>query len=170
MTIPATLPGPPARNGRPEFRPYVRKARRPAWMLAALKAAETRYGPPGPTCTCGKPIALTCGYGTCGACGKRTGATPGVNERGRRPTTNVPGWGNDRGTGTAERLRAAGTTGRTRIPQQPSQPWPPAGHSSTRPRAGQAASGAPGAVQGGPERGTRCGYLAAKCVAAGGCA
>jgi hypothetical protein len=61
------------RNGLPAFRPYVRRAPRPAWMLAAIAKAEAEHGPPAPTCYCGQPVRLASGYGTCGACGRKTG-------------------------------------------------------------------------------------------------
>ncbi len=59
----------PTRNGLPEFRPYIRGARRPAWMLAALETAEAQHGPPVPVCVaCGGTISHpfyrchTCGW------------------------------------------------------------------------------------------------------------
>ena len=63
-------------NGRPAFRPYTRGAPRPAWMTAALAAAEAQHGPPVPTCICGHPITFGRGNPcvTCPACGWRTGS------------------------------------------------------------------------------------------------
>jgi hypothetical protein len=58
----------PTRNGLPAFRPYVRGARRPQWMIAALQIAEERHGPPVPTCLhCGGQLAGN--FYRCHACG-----------------------------------------------------------------------------------------------------
>jgi hypothetical protein len=73
MTVGAALPGTPARNGRPPFRPYRRGAPRPAWMRTALAAAEAEHGPPVPTCLCGGTLDWRQSYGVCPACGRGSG-------------------------------------------------------------------------------------------------
>jgi len=70
--IAAHRPGPAARNGLAPTRPYTWRARRPAWMTAALAAAEAQHGPPVPTCLCGSRLpASRDAYVTCPACGRR---------------------------------------------------------------------------------------------------
>jgi hypothetical protein len=71
--IAARRPGPVTRNGLAPTRPYVWRAPRPAWMLAAIAAAEAQHGPPVPACVCGQRLAFRRGshYATCPACGRR---------------------------------------------------------------------------------------------------
>ncbi len=71
--IAAHTPGPATRNGLAPTRPYAWRAPRPAWMLAALAAAEAEHGPPRPTCLCGTVLGFHRGaYATCPACGRRS--------------------------------------------------------------------------------------------------
>lgn len=72
--IAARQPGPVTRNGLAATRPYRWRAPRPAWMRAAIAAAEAQHGPPVPTCVCGTALAYRkgCAYTTCRACGRST--------------------------------------------------------------------------------------------------
>jgi len=77
--IAAHRPGPVTRNGLAPTRPYRWRDRRPAWMAAAIAAAEAEHGPPVPTCVCGARLAFRHGaqYATCTACGRRSyGGSP----------------------------------------------------------------------------------------------
>jgi hypothetical protein len=64
--------GPVTRNGLPATRPYRWRAPRPAWMQAALAAAEAEHGPPVPTCVCGTVLVFRRGtaYARCPGCGQ----------------------------------------------------------------------------------------------------
>jgi hypothetical protein len=74
--IAAHRPGPAARNGipAPDYQNgggYRYRAHRPAWMHAAIAAAEAEHGPPVPTCVCGQRLVLRTGaYARCTACGR----------------------------------------------------------------------------------------------------
>jgi hypothetical protein len=85
-TIAARTPGTagPARNDVP-VRDYENgggyhyHARRPAWMAAAIAAAEREHGPPVPTCVCGHRLVTPRHrmYARCPECGRSayTGTT-----------------------------------------------------------------------------------------------
>jgi hypothetical protein len=77
--IAAHRPGPVTRNGLAPTRPYRWRAHRPAWMRAAIAAAEAQHGPPKPTCVCGTVLVFrhaAC-YATCPDCGSRSyGGSP----------------------------------------------------------------------------------------------